>query len=171
MWLCEKPFELGESVHLAWYWIEMGQSVSSINRCRGGPRTGDPQIIYPDIVIEQRKSFAEMFKAGNTNCPLLDIGWFNKGGYFCIVGQSGFGGAAGVGGGLGVVISLNETNLILLKEAIDHLPPSSGDALPMERKIFFSGIQSNQWFQAIYDRNNVPVEFKHIEKIAGVGMP
>ena len=91
-----------------------------------------PQIIYPDIVIEQRKSFAEMFKAGNTNCPLLDIGWFNKGGYFCIVGQSGFGGAAGVGGGLGVVISLNETNLILLKEAIDHLPPSSGDALPME---------------------------------------
>ena len=130
-----------------------------------------PQIIYPDIVIEQRKSFAEMFKAGNTNCPLLDIGWFNKGGYFCIVGQSGFGGAAGVGGGLGVVISLNETNLILLKEAIDHLPPSSGDALPMERKIFFSGIQSNQWFQAIYDRNNVPVEFKHIEKIAGVGMP
>ena len=130
-----------------------------------------PQIIYPDIVIEQRKSFAEMFKAGNTNCPLLDIGWFNKGGYFCIVGQSGFGGAAGVGGGQGVVISLNETNLILLKEAIDHLPPSSGDALPMERKIFFSGIQSNQWFQAIYDRNNVPVEFKHIEKIAGVGMP
>jgi len=121
--------------------------------------------------IKWHDELASRFKAGDTNVPLLSMAWFFSGVWFCNVDQAG-GVSAGldtghsIRGGLGKV-PLNETNRALIVQLINSLPPPPSQLVPDERKIVLSGIRSNQWFQNIYDRANVPKEVEQLYEITG----
>ena len=66
--------------------------------------------------------------------------------------------------------TLNQTNLALLLEAVDKLPEPPKGTLPYERQILISGIRSNEWFHAVYDRANIPEEVKKVYQLSG-GVP
>jgi hypothetical protein len=94
--------------------------------------------------------------------------WFGPTVHFCRVNQSGKGSARrDVGHAIqsGVPISLDETNLQGLVDTINHLPSPPKHSLPIERQIVVACIRSNQWFRAVYDRADIPVE---LEKICGL---
>jgi hypothetical protein len=125
--------------------------------------------------IDQQKHFAALFKAGDTNAPLLAMDWFYEhGNYFCRVSQSGnvnsardVGHAIQGGSGISSRFALDSTNRPLLVAAISALPASSKKSLPKERQIWVSGIRSNQWFQFVYDRANIPVEVENLYDMTG----
>jgi len=54
--------------------------------------------------------------------------------------------------------TLSKTNLLSLLEALGNLPEPPKGKLPYERQIMISGIRSNEWFRAIYDRAAIPKE-------------
>ena len=125
--------------------------------------------------IDQQKHFAKMFSAGETNAPLLAMDWFYEyGNYFCRVSQSGnvrsardVGHAIQGGSGISSRFALDSTNRPLLEAAINALPASSKKSLPKERQIWVSGIRSNQWFQFVYDRANIPLEVERLYGMTG----
>jgi hypothetical protein len=55
----------------------------------------------------------------------------------------------------------------LLEAAINSLPASSKMSLPSERQILISGIRSNQWFERVYDRANVPADVEMLYELTG----
>jgi len=119
---------------------------------------------------QEHGRFASLFKAGDTNAPLLAMDWFSDHGvYFCRVTQSGnvysardVGLAIQNSSGIPARFSADSTNRLLLEATINALPASSSKSLPKERQILVSGVRSNQWFQRVYDRENVPAE---VEKL------
>ena len=120
--------------------------------------------------IREQKHFAALFRAGDTNVPLLATDWFSQGTHFCRVNQSGNGSARrDVGYAIqdGNSISLDDTNKLLLIQAINQLPLQSKHFLPQDRQIYISGIRSNQWFQCVYDRGNVPKQVEKLFEITG----
>jgi len=109
--------------------------------------------------IKQQKRYEALFKAGDTNVPLLAMDWFAPTVHFCRVSQSGQGSARrDVGHAIqaGVSISLDTTNVQSLVATINQLPPPPRHSLPIVRQINLGCIRSNQWFRAVYDRANVP---------------
>lgn len=124
--------------------------------------------------MRQQDHFAEIFKAGDTNVPLLEMDWFAPTVHFCRVSQSGKGSARrDVGHAIqsGVSISLDETNLQALVETINHLPTPPKRSLPIEQQIVVGCIRSNQWFRAVYDRANIPKELERASEITGAYLP
>ncbi len=124
--------------------------------------------------MRQQAHYAEAFKAGDPNVPLLEMDWFSPTVYFCRVNQSGKGAArrdVGYAIQSGVSISLDETNLQALVEIINKLPPPPKHSLPVERQIVLGCIRSNQWFRAVYDRADIPKEIQQVSEIAGVYLP
>lgn len=120
--------------------------------------------------IREQKHFAALFKAGDTNAPLLAMDWFSRGVHYCRVNQLGSGSAAldvGYAREGGGRVSLDETNRLLLIQAINRLPLQSKHFLPQNRQIYISGIRSNQWFQCVYDRGNVPKQVEKLFEITG----
>jgi hypothetical protein len=112
----------------------------------------------------EQRHFAAVYKAGDTNVPLLAMDWFSENGvYFCRVTQEGkvfsardVGHAIQGGTGISSRFSLGNQERKGLLSAIDNLPAPSKSWVPTERKILVSGIRSNQWFTFVYDRANVP---------------
>ena len=124
--------------------------------------------------MRAQEHYAEAFKAGDTNVPLLEMDWFAPTVHFCRVNQSGKGSARrDVGHAIqaGVSISLDETNMQALVETINHLPPPPKHSLPVERQIVVGCIRSNQWFRAVYDRANIPQELERVSEITGAYLP
>lgn len=120
--------------------------------------------------IREQKHFAALFRAGDTNVPLLAMDWFSQATHFCRVNQSGSGSARrDVGYAIqnGNNISLDTANRFLLVQTINQLPLQSKHFLPQNRQIIISGIRSNQWFQCVYDRANVPEEVERLFEITG----
>lgn len=118
----------------------------------------------------QFTQYKAQFETGDTNAPLLAMDWFAHGDHFCRVSQSGRVFAAlDVGYAIegGHQVSLDTANMFLLRQAINHLPPSSRNSLPRERQIYVCGIRSNQWFQCDYDRADVPREVERLFGITG----
>lgn len=124
---------------------------------------------------QEHKRFASLFQAGDTNAPLLAMDWFSDHGvYFCRVSQSGnvrsardVGHAIQGGSGISSRFSLDSTNRTVLEAAINALPSSSSKSLPPERQILVSGIRSNQWFDRVFDRANVPAEVEKLYELTG----
>ena len=50
---------------------------------------------------------------------------------------------------------------------MNALPPSSSKSLSKERQILVSGIRSNQWFERVYDRANIPAEAEKLYELTG----
>jgi WD40 repeat protein len=125
--------------------------------------------------VKEQSRYAALFRAGNTNVPLLAMDWFSDHGvYFCRVSQCGKVYSArdvsyAIQGGTGISsrFSLDNTNRPLLEAVINSLPGSSKTSLPRERQIVISGIQSNQWFRRVYDRANVPAEVEALYDLTG----
>jgi hypothetical protein len=121
--------------------------------------------------VREQKHYAELFKASDTNAPLLAMDWFSEHSvYYCRVSQSGDAFSArdvGYARQGGNRISLDSTNKLLLIQAINQLPLQSKHFLPKERQILISGIRSNQWFQCVYDRVNVPPEVEKLYDLTG----
>ena len=110
------------------------------------------------------------FENGDTNAPLLVMDWFFRGDHFCRVTQSGaVSSALDVGYAIegGHRAKLDAAKRFLLVQLINHLPPSSRRTLPRERQILCCGIRSNQWFQCVYDRADVPPEVERLFEITG----
>lgn len=124
---------------------------------------------------EEHRRFASLFKAGDTNAPLLAMDWFSDHGvYFCRVDQAGdvfsardVGHAIQGSSAISARFSLGGTNRPLVETAINALPASSGKALPRKRQILVSGIRSNQWFERVYDRANIPKEVESLYDLTG----
>jgi hypothetical protein len=127
----------------------------------------------PPMLIELHERFADRFKAGDTNVPLLLMNWFAAWNYGCSVEKSGqvrFGGSGGLSNWGSPRASLSETNLRSLIETINHLPPPSDESLPYPRQIVISGIRSNQWFHGVYDRAKVPEQVEKLFEMTGVSL-
>ena len=142
-------------------------------------------IVFPRLIpritggtrgryVRQQKTYAKLFKAGNTNVPLLEMDWFGPTVHFCRVNQSGRGSArrdVGHAKQDGVSISLDETNLHLLIETINQLSPPPTHSLPIERQIVLGCIRSNQWFHAVYDRADIPAKIEKLAEITHAYLP
>jgi len=100
--------------------------------------------------------------------------WFAPTVHFCRINQSGKGSARrDVGHAIqaGVSISLDATNLKVLVEMINLLPPPSKQSLPVQRQIVVGCIRSNQWFRAVYGRADIPDELEKIAETTGASLP
>jgi hypothetical protein len=62
---------------------------------------------------------------------------------------------------------LNTNNLLSLLDAVAKLPEPPKATLIYERQIIISGIRSNKWFHAIYDRASIPKEVMEVYKRSG----
>jgi hypothetical protein len=143
------------------------------------PSPGEAQGVIgaelPSEITNYDNSLAENFKAGRTNgIPLLRLYWFSdpdrpSPGYYRVhwfnldaSGQASSGVSSFSNGA--TWHTLSQTNLLSLRAAISQLPESSKEKLPYERQIIVSGVRSNEWFRAVYDRANIPKEIRAIFK-------
>lgn len=157
-------------LHVIWACIAFVGIFAVIGGINPSSLTGGTRGRY----MRAQEHYAEAFKAGDTNVPLLEMDWFAPTVHFCRVSQSGKGSARrDVGHAIqaGVSISLDETNLQALVETINHLPTPPKKSLPVERQIIVGCIRSNQWFRAVYDRANIPNELEKISGITGAYLP
>jgi hypothetical protein len=109
---------------------------------------------------------------GNTNALILKLSWFlgAQQVFYCDVRRDG-----NQAGGLytpmghkgGVRKTLNATNLLELAEVVASLPPPPESQPPRERWLLVSGLRSNAWFTAIYDRRSVPLKVERLFEITG----
>ena len=119
--------------------------------------------------IEEHSRFASLFKAGDSNAPILAMDWFSDHAvYFCRVSQDGrvysardTGHAIQGGSGISSRYSLDSTNKAQLVSLINDLPPSAR-MVPLERQLLVSGVQSNRWFANIYDRRDIPSQVESL---------
>ena len=126
-----------------------------------------------DTATAEQDRFAVQFRSGDTNAPLLSMDWFSgpRADEFCRVNQNGAVTSArnvinwAIQGGHR--ISLDTANMFLLVRTINGLPLPSNESLPQDRQINIGGIRSNQWFQCVYDRANVPEEVERLYEITG----
>jgi WD40 repeat protein len=109
---------------------------------------------------------------GNTNALILKLSWFlgaqqvydcnvrrdgnQTGGLFTPTGHKG-----GIGG------TLDATNLLEMADAVATLPPPPESQPPRERWLLVSGLRSNEWFTAIYDRRSMPLEVERLYELTG----
>ncbi|HZI31810.1 MAG TPA: hypothetical protein VFF11_05685, partial [Candidatus Binatia bacterium] len=136
----------------------------------GGMIVGQ-QMPYPRrFDTNQMARYQAQFESGDTNAPLLVMNWFYRGDHFCHVNRSGeVSSALDVGYAIegGHRAKLDAASRFLLVQLINRLSPSSRQTLPRERQIFVCGIRSNQWFQCVYDRADVPPEVERLFAITG----
>jgi len=157
-------------VHAIWACFAIVGVFAIIGAINPSSLTGGTRGRY----MRAQDHYAEAFKAGDKNVPLIEMDWFAPTVHFCRVSQAGKGAARrDVGHAIqaGVSISLNETNLQALIEVLNHLPTSPKYSLPIARQIVVGCIQSNQWFRAVYDRANIPAELEKISEITGAYLP
>jgi hypothetical protein len=157
-------------IHIIWACFALVGVLAVIGGINPSSLTGRTRGRY----MRAQEHYAEAFKAGDTNVPLLEMDWFAPTVHFCRVSQTGKGSARrDVGHAIqaGVSISLDETNLQALVETINHLPTPPKSSLPVERQIVVGCIRSNQWFRAVYDRANIPHELEKISEITGAYLP
>jgi len=157
-------------LHVIWACIAFVGVFAVIGGVNPSSLTGGTRGRY----MRAQAHYAEAFKAGDTNVPLIEMDWFAPTVHFCRVSQSGKGSTRrDVGHAIqaGVSISLDETNLQALVETINHLPTPPKKSLPVERQIVVGCIRSNQWFRAVYDRANIPRELERVSEITGAYLP
>ena len=133
------------------------------------------QMISPDRGFDtnQIARFKAQFESGDTNAPLLAMDWLSgpRSDEFCGVSRNGAVMSArnvrnwAIQGGNRR--SLDTANMFLLVQAINGLPRQSNHSLPPDRQLIVAGIRSNQWFECVYDRSNVPEEVERLYQITG----
>jgi hypothetical protein len=63
---------------------------------------------------------------------------------------------------------MSATDLQSLMEALNKLPEPPKGELVYERQILISGIRSNEWFHAVYDRAAIPKEVSEVFNRSGL---
>jgi hypothetical protein len=133
---------------------------------------------HPSDIIAIHEKLARDFNSGNTNTfAILYVDWFSHMGvpdsevykvHFFMLRASGL---AAVGessmSNHAETHTLSTTNLQLLAAALAKLPERSTGTLPFERQILVSGIRSNKWFHAVYDRAKMPKELADLCRLGG----
>ena len=131
--------------------------------------------VLPCQTAEYHKSLARDFKSKRTNdIPVLRMDWFSdpdipSPGFYRVhwftLNRSGLA-STGVSSisNFARWPTLDKTGLLLLFEAVSRLPEPPRGTLPYERQIIISGIRSNEWFHAVYDRARIPKEVKEVFK-------
>jgi hypothetical protein len=132
----------------------------------------------PSHTVKYDDSLAATYKSGKTNAvPLLRLYWFSDPdghtpAYYRVhwfnLDQSGQAstGVSSISNGARWYI-LNKTNLLSLLEAVKKLPGPPKERLAYERQIIISGVRSNEWFRAVYDRVAIPKEVAEVFKRTG----
>jgi len=165
-----KPNSIGLWIHLMF----MVSGCVSTTLAQG---IGSPVNLINGI----HEKYAAQFGAGITNVPLLRMDWFPSCTYrdgrtndtcchnFCEVDQSGNvrQGWVCISNPGVQTTSLTRTNLEALVSTIKRLPPPRQEALSPTNEIIISGIRSNQWFHAVYNRTKTPRAVKTLHEIAG----
>jgi len=137
--------------------------------------------IEPHQIIKSHADYGARFRAGDTNVPALVMHWFfgcnTPGGtsnvlcgfWSCRVDRTGnvSQGYFFISNTHGSLKPLSKPNVELLAEAIVKLPTPPKESLPYARQLVISGIRSNEWFQAVYDRANTPLNVKTLYDITG----
>jgi len=128
-----------------------------------------------DFILQQHHETGERFKAADTNTPMLILEWFMNPLYAkcCRVGRTGYAGwgdhgrtiANGRGG-----VALDPTQQDLLVQTMNVLPAAPSSP-PQDRWLVVSGIRSNDWFTAIYDRGDIPPLVERLFEIIALGRP
>jgi hypothetical protein len=127
-----------------------------------------------DRYLKQQADYAHVFSSGGTNVPLFAMDWFEPTVHFCRINLSGKGSARrDVGHAIqaGVSIALDNTNLFALVQLINELPPGTSRSLSVEREIVVGCIRTNSWFQAMYDRAEVPPVLESIASLTHASLP
>jgi hypothetical protein len=112
----------------------------------------------------QHKYYARAFKQGDTNTPLLAIDWTDEHWpHFCRVDRSGMAWSdrASSRREQDERLSLDQAAHQHLDELVIRLP-SPARHVPDLRQVWVSGVRSNQWFSAVYDRSNPPRELEEL---------
>lgn len=163
-------------------------SVSDLNRqsdagagtiAAARPETGafrdDPNGPIYDFIVQQHRETGERFKTGDTNAPLLILEWFlNSQCAMCRrVDRTGH--AIGTDHGRlfangRQALLLDPTRLGQLVRTINVLPAAPSRP-PQDRWLVVSGIRSNEWFTAIYDRADIPPPVERLFEIIALGRP
>src|SRR5262245_20686449 len=146
---------------------------------------GQARGVAPDVVVKRHEDEAARFKSGDTNVPMLTMHWFkgctiwpgeseqvctllgckvDKSGVVRQVSEGFFRISNSIGTG---VSTLSSTILQALTETCNRLPSPPAAALPVLRQILISGVRSNQWFYAVYDRANIPTEVSKLFELTG----
>ena len=132
------------------------------------------------------ENLAKRFAMGSTNVPLLKVHLFQFGSYSCEVDR--FGNVTtyisdvpqklehpwpplsqrGQPWSPLTTTNLDTTNLELLVETINQLPPSTTKPISIDRQIHVSGMRSNRWFQVHYNITNPPDEVGRLYDIMHV---
>ncbi len=119
--------------------------------------------------ISFHESLCARYRAGDTNLPLLRLDSFEgplKGGSVTKDGKL----ASGWYNGISNPSSwrtLNNTNLTLLKEALEALPASNTNVLALRRQVHISGARSNGYYHSVYDLNDCPKEVRRLFELFG----
>jgi hypothetical protein len=132
----------------------------------------------PSDTVKYDDSLAATYKSGKTNAvPLLRLYWFSDPDghtpayyreHWFSLAQSGQAstGVSSISNGARWY-ALSKTDLLSLFEAVRNLPEPPKGTLAYERQIIISGVRSNEWFRAIYDRAAIPKEVAEVFKRTG----
>ena len=132
----------------------------------------------PSDTVKYDDSLAATYKSGKTNAvPLLRLYWFSDPdgqtpAYYRVhwfsLAQSGQAstGVSSISNGAGWY-TLSKADLLSLLEAVGKLPEPPKETLAYDRQIIISGVRSNEWFRAIYDRAAIPKEVAEVFKRTG----
>ena len=114
--------------------------------------------------VSEQEHYAQLFENKDTNCPLLAFGWIESRRVSTRrVDSSGRVGQPGSR-------DLNASEIQIVAKLIDSLPPTR-DSVPEERQILLGCVQSNQWFRAIYDRQEIPAPLEKLTEMMGRPVP
>ena len=83
--------------------------------------------------------------------------WFSNGVRFCRAYRSEI--VKGISDGhgtMGTTIRLNAADFQKLIETVNKLPSGPKPVPPSQRQFIIGCLRSNQWFQAVYDRGDIP---------------
>ena len=129
-----------------------------------------PGLLESNIVWFH-KNLSKRVEAGESGVPLLRLDSFSGPIYSCYIEKSGKLVTSG-SNGLSNWTDWNRpplgtTNLQILCQIMDAIPPSTGEAIPLHRQIHISGVHSNRCFYAVFDLEAPPHELRRLFEVIG----
>lgn len=125
--------------------------------------------------IKYHERLQTLFKAGETNVPLLVIDSFAGGIHHCTLNSTGKIISSFSGRAANVTDwnhpPLSRTNLDALISVLNRLPVPGAEEVPLYSQIHVSGIRSNEFIHYVYNVQHPPRELKHLCGIIGAHFP
>jgi hypothetical protein len=129
-----------------------------------------PGVLETNL-IKYHETLSAHFRAGETNLPLLRMDSFEPPVCACEIERSGkltvHGSSAFSHWTDSKRPPLSGTNLLLLLQVVNALPPSAAGPIPLKQQVHVSGMRSNQWFHGVYNAQRLPSDIVMLYKLIG----